>query len=138
MSLLRDMHMVDDGAHTGNVMDAHQNWMMQRQMYLQRQFIEMMMSDPNQQAALTTMNAVERKQYIQREMAVYVATMNQNLQNLPPHILHQQIAMMNTNFNTNMNAEGGYEGGGDVYSTGIYGYRTDFHPFNGYGGGSKG
>ena len=134
MSLLNDINMIDDGAQTGNFMEhqqaAQQNWMMQRQMYLERQFIEMVMSDPNQQAALMSMNPLERQQYIQREMAVYVAAMSQNLQNVPPHILHQQIAMMNTNFNTNMNAEGGYEGGGGMVpsSTGITG-------LNGYGGG---
>jgi len=144
MSLLKDIHLVDDGARTGNVVEAQRNWMIQRQMYLQRQFIEMMMSDPNQQARLTTMGPAERRQYIQQEMAVYVAALNHNFNHLPPHIAHQQIAMMNTNFNTNMNAEGGFEGGGDPYAVatgivggfgGMMGTEQVAHRYNGYGGG---
>jgi len=52
----------------------------QRQLFLQRQFMEMMINDAKQQQFLLTMNVEQRKTYIQQQMDIFVSQQVQQMQ----------------------------------------------------------
>merc|ERR1719273_63253 len=88
--------------------------MYQQQLFYQQQFMQMMMSNPQQQAILLQMSPVQRKQYIQNQMMIYmsrIAAMQQ--QNLIPMQQIQQMQQQYMESDPN-DGEGDMEGTGDA------------------------
>jgi len=85
--------------------------MYQQQLFYQQQFMQMMMTNPQQQAILMNMDPLGRKQYIQNQMMIYmsrIAAMQQ--QNMVPMQQMQQQYMQSNHGMAD--GEGGAEGTG--------------------------
>ncbi len=82
-------------------------WLMQRQLFVQRQFIEMIMNDGQQQANLMCMDPLQRTAYIENEINLHQQSINESLQCIPNEIIQQEFMMMNETMQRN--GEGGLD-----------------------------
>eukprot|EP01084_Bolivina_argentea_P017670 32968_1 len=77
----------------------------QRELFWQRQFFEMVMLDPEQQATLAALAPPQRRLYLEQEMRAYVALMNTEeednaltVQDIPDDYVQQQMERINSTF----------------------------------------
>eukprot|EP01083_Nonionella_stella_P202025 738469_1 len=97
----------------GMPMDQNLQYQMyQQQLFYQQQFMQMMMTNPQQQAILQSMNPMQRKHYIHSQMMIYMSRITaMQQQNMIPMGV-QQMQQQYMQSNPGGSGEGG-EGGAD-------------------------
>eukprot|EP01084_Bolivina_argentea_P222914 377270_1 len=75
--------------------------MYQQQVFYQQQFMQMMMTNPQQQAILMNMDPMPRKQYIQNQMMIYMSRLAAMPQQNMIRMQQQFKSIQNKTINTN-------------------------------------
>jgi len=92
-----------DDAEPGDGDEDERNAMLQRQLYLQRQFLQTMSNSRQQQEVLQRLPPQQRLDYVQKQMALYVDSMQWTLKDLSPEMLNKMMQSNQTNANANGN-----------------------------------
>eukprot|EP01084_Bolivina_argentea_P288943 496040_1 len=104
----------------GMPMDQNLQYQMyQQQLFYQQQFMQMMMTNPQQQAILQSMNPMQRKHYIHSQMMIYMSRITaMQQQNMIPMGV-QQMQQQYMQSNPGGSGEGGEGGAGQSNNTGF-------------------